>query len=766
EAGKAARHNVAFYDITFNVQKSVTLVHTAFEAKEVEARRAGDEETAQAWAQCRKAVEDAIWAGNNAGLAYLAENAGYSRVGHHGGGAGRWMDAHHWVVAQFLQHDSRDRDPQLHVHNAILNRVRCADGTWRALDSRAIHDWRGAAAAIAERVMEAHLTRALGVRFETRPDGRAREVIGVRQDLMDLFSSRRRTITAKAEQLVSAFTARFGREPSALERTGLSQQATLATRKAKSHDGETLGDRLDRWEAETRAKVAGGLAEVARHVLDLAQRVAPAATWSERDVTERALALAAQNGQSWSRSDLLRAVSDELPGHIDVAPEQVPDLLEELTDAAAALAVRHTPEPDTTDSPAEFVLANGKSVFTRPGSERYSTRGQFAAEQTLRAAAVRRGAATFTAAEADRVIARYAESGRELGADQAAVVRGVLTSGAAMEGVSAAAGTGKTFTVGAIADAWQNTGRRVFGLAPSQTAAMVLAEEGVQAANTAAWLGTRRRLDDDRPGSPDPRGDREWRLRDGDLVVVDEAGMTATGDIAEVQRRCEAAGAKLLLVGDPRQLAAVGPGGAFADLAEHGVTYQLAEVRRFTAAWEGPASLRLRDGDTAAVGEYTKHGRLVDGGTAEQAEARAERRWLADTLARRDSVLLVGSNEAAARASAALRAELVALGRVTQAGVPLGREGWQGTVAGVGDLVQARRNGWELVGIEGNTRAPINRETYRVTGVRDDGGLTVAPVHGRVDGAEQLGEPITLPASYVAADLTLGYASTVHAAQG
>src|SRR5689334_2296593 len=53
EAGKAARHNVAFFDVTFNVAKSVTLLHTAFEAQEVAARNGGDERTAEAWAQFR-----------------------------------------------------------------------------------------------------------------------------------------------------------------------------------------------------------------------------------------------------------------------------------------------------------------------------------------------------------------------------------------------------------------------------------------------------------------------------------------------------------------------------------------------------------------------------------------------------------------------------------------------------------------------------------------------------------------------------------------
>ena len=133
---------------------------------------------------------------------------------------------------------------------------------------------------------------------------------------------------------------------------------------------------------------------------------------------------------------------------------------------------------------------------------------------------------------------------------------------------------------------------------------------------------------------------------------------------------------------------------------------------------------------------------------------------------------MVGSNAAAARVSAALRAELVTLGRVAPTGVALGRDGWQGVVAGVGDLVQARRNGWELAGYAGNTRPPINRETYRVTALRADGGLTVAPVTGRAaqngDGAGRgAGDAAgSCPACYVAADLTLAYASTVHAAEG
>lgn len=776
QAERSARQAVSFIDATFSAPKSVTVLAVAFERAASDAAAVGDHEAAAAWTAHAKAVEDAVLAGATAAIRYLEDEAGYSRVGHHGGGAGRWIDTEGFVVAQFLQHDSRDRDPQLHVHQAILNRILCADGEWRTLDSRAIHAMRAAAGAIAERVMEAHLTQALGVRFQTRADGKAREVVGVQQEVMDLFSSRRRAVSARTRELVDAFQARYGHEPNALQRTRLAMQATLSTRAAKSHEGETRDQQLDRWAAALETEVGTTLGQVARDVLALRQQADPAATWSPQDVIDRALARVAQTGSSFTRSDLIRAVSDELPAHLGVAPEGVRALLDGVSDDALAGAVRHAQETDASEWPEELRLRDGRSAFEGPGSARYSTDEQFRAEAALRAAAVTRGATALSDVQATAIVESYTAAGRALGVDQATALHGVLTSGAWVEVLSAAPGTGKSFVVGALAESWttptaDGEQRRVFGLAPSQIAARVLSEEGVSAAaNTTAWLGAQRRLDG---GSA---ADETWRLRRGDLVVVDEANMAGTDQLAEIQRRCGEAGAKLLLVGDPRQLAAVGPGGALADIAEHGLRYELAEVRRFSTEWERAASLRLRDGDASVLDEYAKHGRLRDGGTAEQAEAAAGRAWLADTLSGRESLLMVRDNSTAARVSAQLRAELVDLGKVDEPGVSLGMDGWEGVTAGVGDLIQARRNAWHLAGFEGNERAPINRDTFRVVAVRADGGLTVAPITGRADDdtppeqvsafGEALGAPMQLPARYVTEHVTLAYAATAHAAEG
>ena len=768
QAAKNERKNIAFMDVTFSVPKSITVLHAAFEAREVNARGTGDLEAAVAWAAHKQAVEDAIWAGNNAALDYLAEHAGYSRVGHHGGAAGRFVDAHDWTIASFFQHTSRTNDPQLHVHNGILWRVLGADGVWRTLDSRGLYIDRAGAAAVGERTTTEHLARSLRVLAAMRPDGKSREILGIDQAINDLFSTRRRTITPMTADLVRAFEARYGREPNALELDRLQRQATMVTRPRKSHDGETLEQRLDRMEQRLRAEISIGLDQVAADVLALADKDLEAQPFSPDAVLQIAIADVQATKASWTEADLVRAVNDALPDYLGgLSGKDVQELIEGLArEAIAKYCVSLTADgPASATVPAGLRLADGRSAYERPGGHLYATEAHVRSERALRAAAVERTAVRVTSDLAAAFLDGLGETGLELGVDQAAAVRGVLTSGASVESLVGPAGTGKSFVVGAIAHAWQDPTlwagqeRRVVGLAASQIATDVLADEGLTARNITRWLDTQRRL----AAGTQFGDDADWRLARGDLVVVDESAMANTPDLAQIQRITRDTGAKLLLTGDHRQLAAVGAAGGMDLIARVSPVYELTEARRFTHLWERDASLRLREGDDTALQTYRKHGRIIDGGGIEHTERHAARAWLADTLAGRHALLIVDTNEQAAKLSAQLRADLVRLGRVQEQGVPLGL---QGTVAGVGDLVQARKNGWDLAGVEGNRRGPINRENYRVLATRADGGLIVAPILGRMTEGEQLGDRLVLPGIYVSAHVALGYASTVHSAQG
>jgi hypothetical protein len=759
-ANQNARQATAFIDATFSPPKSWSIASVAFERASNLAYQAGDAYTAAYWEDKHRAIEQAVMAGARASIDYLQDHAGYGRVGKHtAGGPNKWIDAHGWVVAQFLQHDSREHDPQLHVHQAILNRQLCADGQWRALDSTAIKQWRAGAAAVGERVGAEYAAKHAGLRFQARADGNGLEVVGVPAELIELFSKRTDAIDPRAEAIAEEFRSRYGREPSLHEWTQMRQQATLETRAPKSHDGMSEQERMDHWVAETQARVGQDLAATAEAVVAAGAVERPAAQWSPCQVSAQALAEIGDRRSSWREADLTRAIEQALPANLGCQPEMVPELLEGLAKQTLGRAVPARTGVDATDAPAELRLADGRSVYEAPGARTYSTEDAVVGERLLRQAAVSRGAATLSMEHARAVVNRYAENGRELTAGQRAALVGVLTSGAMMESVVAAAGTGKSFLVGAINDAWTEAGNRMQGLATTQVATDELAEEGLAALNIARWLAAQERLDAGRGLA----GDEQFRLGPDTIVAIDEASMTARQDLLAVQQRCAAAGAKTLMVGDHAQMTPVGPGGLLADVAAHGLSYELTEVRRFDADWEKAASLGLRAGDKAAVAEYAKHGRLRDGGAVEQAEAKARQAWLADTLAGKESLLVAQSNAAAARLSAALREELVALGKVGQECVPLGM---QGTVAGVGDLVQARRNAWSLAGWEGNTQAPVNRATYEVTAIRDDGGLTVAPIVQRGPEGNVLGAPMQLPRQYVDQHLTLGYASTVYAAEG
>ena len=269
---------------------------------------------------------------------------------------------------------------------------------------------------------------------------------------------------------------------------------------------------------------------------------------------------------SWRKADLARAVNDALPDYLGgLDGRDVAELIDGLTDQAITEhGLAMSPDgPAAQSLPAELRLADGRSVYERAGERLFATEAHLRSERALRAAAIDRTAARVRPELAAAFLDELRESGIELGVDQAAAVRGVLTSGAAVESLVGPAGTGKSFVVGTLAHAWADPTlwggeqRRVFGLATSQIASMVLTSEGVAARNIAQWRAVQERLAEDRAFGDD----EDWRLAPGDLVVVDESAMTDTPDLSAVQDIVQQAGAKLLLTGDHRQLAAVGAAG-------------------------------------------------------------------------------------------------------------------------------------------------------------------------------------------------------------
>jgi hypothetical protein len=203
-------------------------------------------------------------------------------------------------------------------------------------------------------------------------------------------------------------------------------------------------------------------------------------------------------------------------------------------------------------------------------------------------------------------------------------------------------------------------------------------------------------------------------------------------------------------VGDHRQLGAVEAGGLFRLLVTETNAAELTGVRRFSAQWERHASLRLRASDASVVEQYLSQGRVVGGERSVMVEEAFGRWWMA--RARGDSVVVCAAdhatvNELATRA----RAARVAAGDVEPGGVAAGEQ-----VVGVGDEIVTCRNDRRLVTTAGAWVR--NGDRWKVVARHGDDALLVEDLTGR--------GRVVLPGDYVAEEVALAYAVTIHKAQG
>jgi conjugative relaxase-like TrwC/TraI family protein len=734
---KSHREARNYADATFSPPKSWSVLHTALESQ---GRHDDAEQVWAAWME-----------GTEAGIAYLQNVAGYSRAGRHGAKvagrtSGRWVEAPNWVMSTWRHHTSRDGDPQLHVHVAILNRVQCDDGKWRSLDGQAITRARPAAGAIAERTAEESLSRRLGVGFAMRPDGKAREIIGISEQLRDKFSARRRAITEGVAELANAYQATYGREPSAYVLTLISEHVTLDTRKAKPDHPPTRVELLNKWENQARAVLRSGLGRVVESANVNRDPTLVAEAFDPAKVINQAIWEVQQTRATWTRHDLIAALNRELPDALGgLSAGQTTALLNELADEALSPGgeVLRLTAPELVPAPDELRRADGRSVYEPPEADRYATTWHLRTEESVVVAARRLDGPKIEADEAERFLATS-----PLSQSQAAAVREILTSGRQVEAMIGYAGVGKTFTMAELARIWSEaTGTSALGLTTAERARHVLAEEGFEhSSNIARWLDSERHL-----ASKD-----RTSLVAGQLVVVDEASMVTTKHLAEIVEIAQRAGAKVVLTGDDQQLSAVGSGGLFRLVTQEVEPVRLEEVRRFTHTWEREASRRLRDGDVEVLSDYDRRGRIQDGSCRAMIES-ATRATVAAHLRGDRSLLVLSSNELAAEVSSEIREQLVRLGRVETDGVIL----CDGNRAGVGDVITTRENDYSLLSDRGDP--VVNRNSYVIDERRSDGSLVVRRIDG---GPGVVGQVHDLPGSYVASNVELGYASTVHSAQG
>ena len=771
-AATDGRRPVAYYDFTFSAPKSVSVYEAALRATgntemadAVSAAHDRAVDVAVAYAESRIAFTRTGWHGRSV--------TGNESIGRHEAGSGTA-----WTL--WRHSTSRENEPQLHTHAALLNRTTTADGKIGALDGAAFRAYKEAIDAAYARALEQEVTEATGARFELRPDGVAREIVGVDVEVMAEASTRRGQVTERVAEQVAKYREQHRQEPDAAAMKRITDTAVYETRKAKGPESgpaavagwaESRSERLATMVAAVDTAGHGAATGPAgggrvSGPAPAADRVAGHGVATDTDPPASAAMTAAQLRETmaaavedvqahysvWTFGNLALALDKRLgdAATLGVSAADRPAKLEELTrEAVAAVEVVRVSAPDPVEVPESLRRPDGASIYRRANGERYATAGHVATEQRVAARMTAGRAPVMTGPDVEALRTRLAGAG--LSGDQVDAVAGIVGSGRAGDCLVGPAGAGKSRTVGELARVWgEHTGGRALGLATSQRATKNLEEDGLDALNTTRFLGR---------FTPDETGQVRDRLQAGDLVIVDEAGMSSTHELDRIVELASGSGAKVVMTGDPHQLDAVGAGGLFAHLIDKHGAHELTEVHRFAAEWEREASLGLRAGDVAAIDAYADRGRLRTG-TVEEMQDEALRSYVADTIAGDDALVIVGSNDHAAALSDKIRDRLIELDRVEAR--PIARIADRQEVS-VGDRVQTRQNDYRARvdrGPDADTEpSPVtNRALYTVTGRHAQSGALLV--------RDQDGATAHLLPEYLDKHVTLAYAVTVHASQG
>ncbi len=627
-----------------------------------------------------------------AALGYLEDTAVMVRRGH----AGEHVQRGDGLIAAAYRHRmSRALDPQLHTHVVAANLARGPDGRFTALHGAELYRAAKTAGYLYQAHLRALVTERLGLEWGEVRNGAA-ELAEIERPVVEHFSQRRHEMLREAEQGGIGLGSKSAAE-----------HAALATRERKQYGLET-----HTWREEIRARAGEQGLDTGR-VLELL-----------RAGHDRLLrGLARRGGVDEHALGARLTGAGGLTERSNTFEERA--VLQEFAAAADAGAL-----VGEVRGQAERFAERADVIATRGGG--MTTAELVAVERRLIAAAVGRageGTGVIDPSLAERAITA---ADRPLTAEQAAAVRAVSGSGHGVSVIRALAGTGKTYTAGVLRQVYESAGYTVLGVAPTGRAVRELAEEAGIPTRTLDRL----LLDLEQLGDELPRGS---------VLILDEAGMAATRPTARLLEAAERAGAKVIAIGDPGQLASVQAGGWLGTVGRALGAQRLTEVMRQRDPAERRALGALHDGQPQRYLGWAERNRRIEtfsdpAGACEQAlgewaRAAAEAGPAQTVMIARDN----DTRDQLNRGARELRRDLGALGQ---------EHSYGSLEVAVGDRVICRRNDGQL-DVDNGMRGTVRHLDPDRVVIDTDGGLVRE-----------------LPAAYVAEHVEHAYSLTGHGMQG
>ncbi len=423
------------------------------------------------------------------------------------------------IAATFRHETSREQDPQLHTHCVVINATQMEDGKWQSLSNEEVLNNQKLLGEIYQNELAVQL-RSHG--YEIEPNGSGQfEFKNYDQPLLDLFSTRTQQIAQYIERWEDAVKAAGGKSLNANQK----KQATLATRLRKKNVPRAV--LLEGWH---RAISSGEV------TLPATPETAQKAVMSQAPTAAAEGVNHASERESVFKVE--RAERFALEHHL--GEQSFAELQTAMTDAGLLSAKnRYTTQTAIERELDTIAIMESGQGQVNAITDESKVRQLLQPEQSLTPG--QRQAIETTATTTDQFIA--------------------------WQGV---AGAGKTYSLKLVAQLAEEQGYEVTGYAPSAQAANTLSEEANIESNTVARL---LHSEGDLGSNSAPQKQAIW--------IVDEAGLLSAKDAHQLLKKAQAQKARVILVGDIRQLSAVEAGNPFKSLQSAGIqTAYLEESRR------------------------------------------------------------------------------------------------------------------------------------------------------------------------------------------
>jgi len=585
------------------------------------------------------------------------------------------------VVAKFRHEMSRAKDPQLHTHAVVLNMTQRTDGAWRALCNEDIFRVQHQIDAIYKAELAAQLQR-LGYAIRLVDDKGAFELAHISRAQITAFSERSRVIedalanegktrasATSLEKQVIALATRARKDEqdrNVIKRYWVEKSSDLGIDfgSRSNIEGNQYGPDKTFSAKDTAVTVNKEAASLPAH-LTPAQAVVQYAinhlTEREAVVSEHALMTAAirravglanygEIQQEIKRLTKQGTLIESAPAYRTADGSSVISLSKEGWKAQLQ-AIRGCSR-DRAAAYVEHAIQRGSLVLSE---KRYTTQKALKREQViLSIERTGRGSVTsiLTAEKVHEVLAQST-----LNAGQKLAVETIVSTQNRFVGIQGDAGTGKTYSVNqavalvngvnALAKPdLPSAGFHTIALAPYGNQVKALKSEGLEAHTLASFLHTKQKP-----------------INDKTIVLLDEAAVVGSRQMEQVMRIVEKSGARMVMLGDTKQTEAIEAGKPFAQLQTNGMqTARISEIQRQQNPELKMAVAFAAEGQVADSLNHVSH-------VEELQDAQLRHQTIAtdyvmlDPAARRDTLIVVGTNAARHEINRMVREELKLAGK-------------------------------------------------------------------------------------------------------